>query len=367
MKIAVFHELPYGGARRAVMEFSNNFKKENIVDLYYIDEKKEIKIDRNFSKIYFFKFTPRKWTGGNWKVKLYKDTIELIKIYILHKKIAKEIDSLSYDFVFVHGSKYTQAPFLLRFIKTKSAYYCQEPLRIAYEELFDIPKGLRMERKLYEKLNRKNRKVIDRSNALKANLIIANSKYTQRNIKSAYKINCEISYMGVNIKNFYPMKVKKIYDLLFIGSKDPIDGYEKLIEAIKLMKNKPRVRFILREKEWISDDSVLRKIYSQSMFLICLAYNEPFGLVPLEAQACGVPTVAIREGGYIETIIESKNGFFVKDNLEEISQVLNKKILNKRQYKNLSKYSSENIKSNWTWEIRSNMLLNLIIKKLDLS
>jgi glycosyltransferase involved in cell wall biosynthesis len=40
---------------------------------------------------------------------------------------------------------------------------------------------------------------------------------------------------------------------------------------------------------------------------------EPFGLAPLEANACGTPVVAIAEGGVRETIQDGVNGFVAAD------------------------------------------------------
>ena len=94
MKIAVFHELHSGGALRAVDEFVKGLKKDHQVDLYTTDN-----------------FTPKKWNGGNWKLKLYKDTVELYKLFKLHRKIAQEINEKEYDIVFIHPSQFTQRSF----------------------------------------------------------------------------------------------------------------------------------------------------------------------------------------------------------------------------------------------------------------
>ena len=91
MKIALFHELNLGGAKRAAIEFGTFLQKDHTVDLYYTDEIEDSLVKGKFSSVYFFRFLAKKWKGGNWKVKLYKDTTELWELYRLHRKIAQEI------------------------------------------------------------------------------------------------------------------------------------------------------------------------------------------------------------------------------------------------------------------------------------
>ncbi len=44
--------------------------------------------------------------------------------------------------------------------------------------------------------------------------------------------------------------------------------------------------------------------------MLVAASHEDFGLTPLEAAAFGVPTVALRGGGYLDTIVEGETGLF---------------------------------------------------------
>lgn len=56
-------------------------------------------------------------------------------------------------------------------------------------------------------------------------------------------------------------------------------------------------------------DAQLRWAYAHSALLIAPAL-EDYGLTPLEAAAFGVPTVALRAGGYLETVDEGVSGHF---------------------------------------------------------
>src|SRR5581483_6937826 len=218
MRIAIFHELHSGGARRSGNEFAKHLKKKHIVDLYIVDDKKPNKEKDNYTNIFYFKFLSKKWKGHDWTTRLYKDTIELIKLYFLHKAVAKVINSKKYDVVFVQPSQFTQAPFILQFLKTPTTYLAQEVLRMVYEPGLGIPKNLALHKYLYENAIRLIRKYIDKTNIEKAKVVLANSRFSQKNIKKAYGIDSEVVYMGVDTSVFKPLKTSKEYDVLFAGA-----------------------------------------------------------------------------------------------------------------------------------------------------
>lgn len=57
------------------------------------------------------------------------------------------------------------------------------------------------------------------------------------------------------------------------------------------------------------DDARLRWLYANCRALVATAY-EDFGLTPVEAMAFGKPVLALRAGGYLDTLVEGMTGFF---------------------------------------------------------
>jgi glycosyltransferase involved in cell wall biosynthesis len=86
----------------------------------------------------------------------------------------------------------------------------------------------------------------------------------------------------------------------------------------------------------ISDEE-LREQYSGAKALI-YPQLEDFGLMPLEAAACGTPTLAYGKGGALETIVAGETGeFFTDYDKEKIKQIISSW--------NLQKYSTDNLKA----------------------
>ena len=60
--------------------------------------------------------------------------------------------------------------------------------------------------------------------------------------------------------------------------------------------------------------SAKRSLFAQARGLLMpIRWNEPFGMVMVEALACGTPVIAFREGAAKELVIDGKTGFLVND------------------------------------------------------
>jgi len=83
---------------------------------------------------------------------------------------------------------------------------------------------------------------------------------------------------------------------------------ERLRAIAEEMGVKDRVRFL-----GFVEDAALMQLYDAATAVICPTRDEDFGIVPVEAMAMGTPVIALRSGGYKETILEGETGFFFEE------------------------------------------------------
>lgn len=94
----------------------------------------------------------------------------------------------------------------------------------------------------------------------------------------------------------------------------PKDENDYFKEEIEPYLDNPLIDYI-GEVDVLKRNELLKKA---KVFINPIQWDEPFGLVVPEANACGTPVVAFSRGAMPELIKEGKNGFIVKaDNVED--------------------------------------------------
>ncbi len=99
--------------------------------------------------------------------------------------------------------------------------------------------------------------------------------------------------------------------LLIVGGEadEPTNGHEaSLRQRIERLRLEDTVRFIGPQPQ-----SVLPVYYVASDVTVLPSYYESFGMVALEAMACGSPVIASRVGGLVTTVRDGVTGFLVPD------------------------------------------------------
>lgn len=153
---------------------------------------------------------------------------------------------------------------------------------------------------------------------------LANSQETARRIAKFYRRDSTVIYPPVNVpadapqvplrKRNYYLSVGRIaqskhVDLAIqVANKLQLPlkvaGTGKGLEYLKSMAG-PTVEFCGA----VSDEE-LGKLYAGAQALFFPAEDEDFGIVPVEAMGHGVPVIAHRSGGPLESVIENKTGVF---------------------------------------------------------
>ena len=97
---------------------------------------------------------------------------------------------------------------------------------------------------------------------------------------------------------------------------DPVDQ-EYYDEVIKPLLDAPLVEYIGK----ISDQEKSDFLSGAYALMVTIDWPEPFGLVMIEAMACGTPVIAFNRGSVPEIIEDGITGFIVEDEISAINAV----------------------------------------------
>ena len=96
-------------------------------------------------------------------------------------------------------------------------------------------------------------------------------------------------------------------------------------------------------------EAELVALYNQSLMLVFVPIMEPFGLVALEAMACGTPVIGVREGGVRESVRDGQSGILVNRDSTELAQAIDHLVQNPDVRSRLGQQASMCVRSEWTW------------------
>lgn len=355
MRIAVYYNLAFSGAKRTVLEHVKGLKElGHTVDVYTLDREHDIFDPGNVADSEHRYEYRQKIVNLPFLKRIIKDLSDFNLLRAIHRKIAQDIDNRKYDIALIHTDKFTQAPFVLRFLKTKNVYFCLEPLKIIYEYGLRIADNLSFLNKIYETYNRYMRKKIDRENARASDFSLTISYFGRELMIQAFDLYPKISYLGVNTEQFKNLHIPKKNQILFIGQRLKINGYEYALEALKLMPKeiRPELKILSISKDnqkQLSDEEIV-KLYNESLITLSLSNFDTLGLVALESLASEVPVVAFNVAGYRETMIDGKTGYLVDFSAEEIANKIIMIMQNPELRNKMGKAGRKWVEKQWTWK-----------------
>ncbi len=382
MKIAIYHDLPSGGAKRTLYETMKRLAPHHTLDVYTLDT-----ADRDFCSLsefsnqeFVFHFSPAKLFQSPFgRLNQLQRWQDLQRLDRLARRIAKAIDKEQYDVVFAQPCMWTQAPLVLRYLHTPTIYYCHEHPRHLYEAFNAVEARFNWRHIIdnvdpFLPLYRSTAKRFDREAARSAKLILVNSIFIREQVRRIYGIDPIISYHGVDTSTFHPSSGRgKGSYVLSVGAIQPHKGFDFLIDSLSSidkrfrpalhlvgnMKNSSELDALYsraKEKdvdlhvEVGIDQNALVQKYRDAMLVAYAPYNEPFGLVPLEAMACGKSVVGVCEGGIKETVIDQYTGFLVDRDPRKFAEAVQKLIGNPPLADQFGRNGRQHVLENWSWE-----------------
>ncbi len=355
MKIAVWHNLPSGGGKRALYYQIrgllqrghtveawcpttadqkylplNSLIKENVIPMHA----QEISKSRVLKQIWYSSF----------------DIHHNIKAIAKHcRQCADEINRGGFDVLFANSSMFMAVAPIARYVRIPKALYLQEPSRPFYEAMPRLPwvapeltrgfwrKPEYMLEYIRDVVKRRYVSLMAREEWLNIkayNTVLANSFFSRESILRAYGVNAGVCYLGVDAELFTDRHQRREDFIVGVGSFSPNKNIEFVIKALAYVGN-PRPRLLwmgnssipqyldelkqlasllhvdFEAKEMVSDNELI-DVLNHAAMMVYAPRLEPFGFAPLEANACGLPVVAVAEGGVRETVIDGMNGLLVE-------------------------------------------------------
>ncbi len=132
--------------------------------------------------------------------------------------------------------------------------------------------------------------------------------------------------------------------VLVTGRADEKGVEEEFGRMVKDRENIVWINRMLTEEEAVA-------LYSGAEVFTAPSLYEPFGLINLEAMACGRPVVSTRVGGIKDVVIEEETGLLVPPNSpDELAKALNELLSNKALAEEMGRKGRIRVEREFSWE-----------------
>lgn len=384
MNIALFHNAPSGGAKRAIFEWTRLLGQRHSIDVYTLSTANHEFCDiRSLVKHHFiYTFAPRRLFDSPWgrlnQLQRWRDLAALTDI---ERDIACTINAEGYDVAFVHTCQFTVIPILIQYLDVPSVYYLHEAVGIS--SAANLGRPYLQSEAWREHLDRIDPLIELYASQLKstqeasiraADRLLANSNFTCKQMQDQYGIATPISHYGVDHRAFKPEPgIEKEDFVLSVGEMSPRKGFDFLIESLGHIppSERPKLKLAcnaIQESEYrfvqnlaseyqvqlevLSNQNVqqLNQLYNRARLCIYAPVAEPFGLVPLEAMSCGTPVIGVNEGGVRESVVHDHTGLLVERQPDSFAMATQQLLTNPRMAERYGQNGRKHVLQHWTWE-----------------
>jgi glycosyltransferase involved in cell wall biosynthesis len=241
----------------------------------------------------------------------------------LFPAVVEQFDLDEFDLVI--SSSHCAVKSVVRPGRARHLCYCHTPMRYVWDqrEAYFGPTrlsrpGSRALRPVLSWLAR-----WDAATSTRVDRYLANSQHVARRIQRYYNRRARVLHPPVDTDFFQPDGTPGTSAALVVSALVPYKRVDVAIDACRLAgvtlrvvgrgPEEGRLRALAGDRvEFLGPrtDAEIRALYRQAG-VVLLPGEEDFGIVPLEAQACGRPVVALGRGGALETVVDGVTGVLV--------------------------------------------------------
>jgi len=323
IKTAIVHEwlVNYAGSERVVESFTNIWPEADVYSLvdFLTEEQRDIILKGKRAKTSFIQKLPLAKKKHRYYLPLFPGAIE-------------KLDLSAYDVIVSSSHAVTKG--IKKNFNQLHITYCHSPMRYIWDQADQYLKGAKgLIAKQFINYLRK----WDLRSASNVDYFIANSHHIAEKIKRIYNRNADVIYPPVDVDKFEVSKHKENY-YLTASRMVPYKRLDLIIEAFNELPDKNLIvigngpekqKLVSKGSSNIKiighQDTENLKVYMQKAKAFVFAAEEDFGIIVVEAMACGTPVIAWNYGGTGESVIDGETGIlFSKQTKESIIAAVKK-------------------------------------------
>jgi glycosyltransferase involved in cell wall biosynthesis len=400
MKIAVWHNLPSGGGKRAFYNHVRGLVSRGH-DLTIWSpptaDRQYLPLNSIAPEIVlpFVPATALAWPL-EWLLKAARtksDRLRAMSAMLVHaEKFAETIATGHFDVVFVNSCQIFMTPFAGRYLSQPRVLYLQEPYRPLFEatpsfpwvaeeppayEWWD-PRSLRhwlgdaartYASRVQTREELKNGRCFDR--------VLVNSKYSRESVLRAHGGDASVCYLGIDSERFTFSDEAREDFVLSVGELIDNKRPQFIIRSVAASKSRPRLVWVANraipdcrlECEMLAQslgidleihigisEAELVSFYQRAAAFLYAPRLEPFGFAPLEANACGTPVIGIAEAGVRETVVDGHNGLLVDLDALQFGDAIDQLMSNAARARSLGRNGAADVRQHWSLEASTSRL-----------
>jgi glycosyltransferase involved in cell wall biosynthesis len=405
LRIAVWHNLPSGGGKRALWHhISGLLKRGHQVESWCPPTADTSYLPLN--QICRDHVVPLAMPGRirylSWLADYHfiKSRIQAMRAH--SRECAAQIQAGGFDVLLANTCSWFAVPAIGRCLQIPKVVYLQEPRRRFYEALPELPWAAPapaksqavtgLPRLLASTLRLQGFRVQmreEKENAKNFDRVLVNSFFSRESVQRAYGLESEVCYLGIDTELFRPLNDPVEKYIIGVGSVNYHKGVDRAVRAVAAVPAalRPKLLWVgnMAGDEYVSDlrelakrlavdfevkvmvpDAELVSLLGRAAVMLYTSRLEPFGLAPLEANACGTPVVAIAEGGVRESIVPGENGLLVPDaKPESIAAALGEIIGNPARAAGLRSQCRPAVLSRWSVDAAAGRLETMLREVVD--